>query len=82
MNRLTLTTDNTRDWPADNEALRRRNSLTIRFDPTMSSEAAPTGRRGRQPDYRAAVIQTCPTMQVLFGMALQLTTGFVESLLG
>ncbi len=47
----------------------------------MIWEAAPTGRRGRQPDYSDAAIQTCLTMKVLFGMALRQTTGFVESLL-
>jgi len=76
-------------------ALKRRGSLTIWFDPAMTWEAAPTGKRGRQPDYsgeedqktvRGTVfptnaIQTCLTMKVLFGMALRQTTGFVESLL-
>ena len=33
-------------------------------------EVAPTGKRGRQPDYSDAAIQTCLTMKVLFGMAL------------
>ena len=47
----------------------------------MTWEAAPTGKRGRQPDYSDAAIQTCLTMKVLFGMALRQTTGFVESLL-
>jgi hypothetical protein len=47
----------------------------------MSWEAAPTGKRGRQPDYSDASIQTCLTMKVLFGMALRQTTGFVESLI-
>lgn len=47
----------------------------------MTWEAAPTGRRGRQPDYSDAAIQTCLTMKVLFGMALRQTAGFVESLL-
>ena len=47
----------------------------------MIWEAAPTGKRGRQPDYSDAAIQTCLTMKVLFGMALRQTTGFVESLL-
>jgi len=61
----------------------------------MIWEAAPTGKRGRQPDYNgeedqktvrgtafpASAIQTCLTMKVLFGMALRQTTGFVESLL-
>ena len=47
----------------------------------MTWEAAPTGKRGRQPDYSDASIQTCLTMKVLFGMALRQTTGFVESLI-
>ena len=71
----------TRNWPTYNEALKRRGSLTIWFDPAMTWEAAPTGKRGRQPDYSDAAIQTCLTMKVLFGMALRQTTGFVESLL-
>ena len=41
----------TRNWAAYNEALKRRGSLTIWFDPAMIWEAAPTGKRGRQPDY-------------------------------
>ena len=71
----------TRSSPAYNEALKRRGSLTIWFDPAMAWDAAPTGKRGRQPDYSDAAIQTCLTMKVLFGMALRQTTGFVESLL-
>jgi hypothetical protein len=71
----------TRNWPAYNEALRRRGSLTIWFDPEMAWEAAPSGRRGRQQSYSDAAIQTCLTLKVLFGMALRQTTGFVESLL-
>ena len=41
----------TSNWPAYNEALKRRGSLTIWFDPAITWEAAPTGGRGRQPDY-------------------------------
>ena len=47
----------------------------------MTWEAKPTGKRGRQPIYSDAAIQICLTMNVLFGMALRQTTGFVESLL-
>ena len=72
----------TRNRSTYNEALKRRGSLTIWFDPAMTWEAAPTGKRGRQPDYSDAAIQTCLTMKVLFGMALRQTTGFVECLLG
>jgi Transposase DDE domain len=47
----------------------------------MTWEAASTGKRGRQPNYSDAAIQTCLTMKVLFGMARRQTTAFVESLL-
>ena len=95
MSRPTPAAYKTWSWPAYNEALKRRGSLTIWFDPYMIWEAASTGKRGRQLDYsgeedqktaRGTVfptnaIQTCLTMKVLFGMALRQTTGFVESLL-
>ena len=81
MSRPTLPTYKTRNWPAYNEALKRRGSLTIWFDPKMSWDAAPTGRRGRQQTYSDAAIQTCLSLKVLFGMPLRQTTGFVESLL-
>ena len=81
MSRPIPPTYKTRNWPAYNEAVKRRGSLTIWFDPEMSWDAAPTGRRGRQQTYSDAAIQTCLSMKVLFGMALRQTTGFVESLL-
>ena len=81
MIRPTPRTYKAKNWPAYNEALKRRGSLTIWFDPKMNWEAAPTGRRGRQQSYSDAAIQTCLSMKVLFGMALRQTTGFVESLL-
>jgi len=71
----------TKNWPAYNEALKQRGSLTIWFDPDMVWVPPPTGKRGRQPLYSDAAIQTCLTMKVLFGMALRQTTGFIESLL-
>ena len=51
MSRPTSPACKTRNWPAHNDALKRRGSLTIWFDPAMTWEAAPTGKRGRQPDY-------------------------------
>ena len=81
MSRPTPPTYKTKNWPSYNKALKRRCSLAIWFDPAMTWEAAPTGKRGRQRDYSDAAIQTCLTMKVLFGMALRQTTGFVESLL-
>jgi hypothetical protein len=81
MSRPTPPTYKTRNWPSCNKALKRRGSLEIWFDPAMTWEATPTGKRGRQRDDSDAAIQTCLTMKVLFGMALRQTTGFVESLL-
>lgn len=71
----------TTNWSAYNEALRRRGSLTVWFDPDMVWKPPPTGKRGRQLRFSDAAIQTCLTMKVLFGMPLRQTTGFVESLL-
>ena len=81
MSRPTPPACKTWNWLACNAALKRRGSLTIWFDPAMIWEAAPTDKRGRQPDCSDAAIRTCLTMKVLFGMALRQTTGFVESLL-
>lgn len=36
----------------------------------MSWKAAPTGKRGRQPDYSNAATRSCLTMKMLFGMIL------------
>ncbi len=69
----------TRNWPTCNEALEQRGSLTVWLDPDMAWVPPPIGKRGRQPRYSDAAIQTCLTVKVLFGMALRQTTGFVES---
>jgi hypothetical protein len=81
MSRPTPPAYRTRNWPAQDEALKRRGSLSIWFDPEMSLDAVPTGRRGRQQTYSDAAIQTCLSMKVSFGMALRPTADFVESLL-
>ena len=81
MSRRTPPAYRTGNWPACDEALKRRGSLTIWFDAAMNGNAAPTGRRGRQRTYSDAAIQTCLSMKVLFGTALRQRTGLVESLL-
>ena len=93
MGRPDAPTCKTLNWPADNEALKRRVSLTIWFDPDMTWEATPDGKRGRPQACSDASIQTCLTMKLLFGMvdivaplaratmSTRQTTGFVESLL-
>jgi len=81
MSSWSLTKYKTTNWSAYNEALKRRGSLTIWFDPDMVWKPPPSGKRGRQPSFSNAAIQTCLTMKVLFGMPLRQTTGFVQSLL-
>ncbi len=68
MSRVKSPSSKTMNLPACNEALRRRGSLAIWFDPEMTWEAAPTGRRGRKQTYSATAVQACLTMKVLFGM--------------
>ena len=43
----------TRNRPACNDALKRRGSLTIWFDPDMVWVPPPTDERARQPQYSA-----------------------------
>lgn len=63
MSRPAPPTYKTGNWPAYNEALMRRASLTIWFDPEMSWEATPSGKRGRQQAYSDIAIQACLTMK-------------------
>lgn len=71
----------TTKWSAYNDALKRRGSLELWFDPEMVWEPPPGGKRGRQQRFSDAAIQACLTLKVLFGMPLRQTTGFVQSLL-
>lgn len=81
MSSWTPTKYKTTNWSTYNEALKRGGSLTVWFDPEMIWMPPPTGKRGRQPSFSDAAIQTCLTMKVLFGMPLRQTTGFMQSLL-
>lgn len=69
------------NWHDYNAALARRGSLSIWFDAGTQWLAAPTGKRGRQPVFTDAAIQTCLTLRALFGLPLRQTTGMVASLL-
>jgi len=71
----------TTNWRAYNAALRQRGSLSIWFDPETPWLAAPGGKRGRQPVFSDAAIQTCLTLRALFGLPLRQVTGLVASLL-
>ena len=71
----------TTNWSPYNDALKRRGSLALWFDPEMVWVPPPDGRRGRQQQFSDAAIQACLTLKVLFSMPLRQTTGFVQSLL-
>ncbi len=68
MSRPNTLTYKTKNWPTYNEALKRRGTLTIWFDPEMSWDADPTGKQGKQPVYSDPAIQTRLTMKILFGL--------------
>ena len=61
MNKRDTRASKTLNRPGDNDALKRRGSLTIWFDPQMSWAAAPTGKRGRQQTCSDASVQTWMT---------------------
>ena len=71
----------TTSWSAYNEALKRRGSLELWFDPEMVWAPPSRGKRGLQQRFSDAAIQACLALKVLFGMLLRQMTGFVESLL-
>lgn len=75
MNSWAPTKYKTTNWSTYNNALKRRGSLAIWFDPDTALGAA------NAVVSSDAAIQTCLTMKVLFGMPLRQMTGFVENLL-
>ena len=81
MGRLPAQTHKTGNWPAHQEALRRRGSLKIWFDPAMSWDAPPTGNRGRKPVFFGAASSVRLTLKAHFRLALRQTTGMVAKLL-
>jgi hypothetical protein len=46
--------------------------------PRHDGGVVPSGKRGRQPDYTDAAVQTCLMMKALFGMVERLTTRVLE----
>ncbi|MBT8154646.1 transposase, partial [Epibacterium ulvae] len=52
------------NWSAYNDALKRRGSLEIWFDPEMVWVPPPGGKRGRQQRFSDAAIQACLTLKV------------------
>lgn len=75
------TRDRTTNWKSYNEALKRRGSLSVWFDPDMSWQAERTGKPGHPPVFSNTAIQFSLMVKVLFGLPLRQTTGMVSSIL-
>ena len=83
----------TTNWPAYNDSLKRRGSLSILDRQHIRRmcergglirrwlDTTPMGNHGRQQQFSDVAIQTCLTLKALFGMPLRETTGFVQGLL-
>ena len=61
----------TTNWSAYNAALRRRGSLLAWLDREMEWSAPKRGRPGRPETFSDAAMQFCPSIKVLFGLALR-----------
>lgn len=55
--------------------------MTVWFDPSTPWHAAPLGKRSAQPVRSDAAIQSCLTVEVLFGLPFRQTIGLIASLL-
>jgi len=70
-----------RNWPAYEQALVQRGSLSVWLAPEAlaSWRAEPTHRRGAQPVYGQAAIETALTVRAVFRLPLRATEGFLRS---
>lgn len=71
----------TTNWPSYTASLRKRGSLLIWLDKTMTWLAPRDGSLGRPEIFSDATIQLCLTVKVLFKLPLRQTAGTVTSLL-
>jgi hypothetical protein len=71
----------TTNWPEYNEALKRRGSLEVWFDPEMHWLSKPCGRPGRPMRFSDSAIELCLTLKTLFNLPLRQVTGLVASLI-
>jgi Transposase DDE domain len=71
------------NWPAYNEALRQRGSLTVWFtDEAIAAwKAMPRTTPGGQPHYSDLAITTAVTLRAVFRLALRQTEGLIGSIL-
>ena len=71
------------NWPAYEESLRRRGSLTVWFtDEAIAAwRAEPRASRGGQPWYSPLAILTALTLRTVFRLALRQTEGLIGSVI-
>ncbi len=80
LKRLAPADDQARNRPLYNAALKQRGPVSIWLDADMVWIPPPTGKRGRRREFRYEAIQSCLTLNVMFGVPLRQTAGFVGSL--
>jgi len=68
------------NWPDYNNSLKKRGSLTIWLDPSLSWYATSSDKRGRPATYTDQAIECCLTIKALFQLPLRQTIGLLESL--
>jgi hypothetical protein len=72
------------NWSSYDRALVQRGSLTVWFSPEAIKAWKPkqTGRRGGQPRYSNAAVQTALHLRLILGLAWRQTEGLLQSLIG
>ena len=74
------TTYTNKNWSYYNDALKQRGSLSIWFDAETPWKAKLSGQHGRQKAYSDVAIQSCLTLEVLFGFAFAADNWFRRKL--
>ncbi len=71
-----------RNWRQYKVGLRRRGDLTLWFsEEAIAAWWAPTGKKpGGQPVYSDLAIEAALRVRLVFGLALGLTVGFIQSI--
>ena len=72
------------NWPAYNEGLKQRGSLTLWIDTDIASDwkQVAENKRGGQKVYSALAIETCLVLRKVYRLPLRQTEGFVKSIFG
>ncbi len=72
------------NWPAYNEGLKQRGSLTLWIDAGIASHwnQESENKRGGQKIYSALAIESCLVLRKVYHLPLRQTEGFIKSIFG